>query len=120
MTTCYGSTDAGVFEYCVKIEYKSVDLLDISYAIKDCYVHVMADNASCYDVKVINLCKLNALHTIICLWLLGVAYVLVVHLAQPLNHDLMSLVSRLNLEQFVHPLKRNTLGLRDQEVNVWD
>lgn len=37
---------------------------------------------------------------------------------EPTNHDFVCLEHRLDLEQLVHPLKWNALGLGDQEVPV--
>lgn len=39
------------------------------------------------------------------------------HLLQSLEHDPVGLVARLDLEQLIHALKRNTLGLRNEEEN---
>ena len=42
------------------------------------------------------------------------------HLLEALEHDTVSLPGRLNLEEFVHALKWNTLGLRNEEVDKED
>lgn len=43
-----------------------------------------------------------------------------VHFLQPLQHDLVGLESGPDLEQLVHLLERDTLGLGNEEVDVWN
>jgi hypothetical protein len=64
---------------------------------------------------------LNSLQALISLGLLRpVCHTLMLNLIQTPQHFLVRLESRLHLEQLIHPLERDTLGLWDQEVNVWD